>query len=163
MRCFYLVYMMCMIWTCCNLWNGLINFCMRMISCVVCHSNRDKCWSDGVLKCFFGDVCDVIWNDFSVNYCGCDFNICRSVTVILTCYVCACPCGVEKLIWCNALHAIVVSCSMQVHLMVTFYLDSLLLCDHIHHIQNSIHLGNDMQCSLTLGTGSIDLPHWTLH
>ena len=29
---FYLVYMKCVIWTCCDLWNGLINFYVRMIS-----------------------------------------------------------------------------------------------------------------------------------
>ena len=84
---------MCMIWTCCDLWNGLINFYVRMISCVVCHSNSDKCWSDGVFKCFCGDICNVIWNDFCVSYCDCDFDICGSVTVILTCYACACPSG----------------------------------------------------------------------
>ena len=163
MRCSYLVDMMCVIWTYCNLWNGLINFYLRMISCVVCHSNSDRFWSDGVFKCFCSDVCNVIWNEFCVNYCDCDFNICGNVTVILTCYVCACPSGVEKLIWCDALCWNVASCGMQVCLMVVFYLDSLLLYDHIHHIQNGIHLDNDMQCDLTLGTGSIDLPCWKLH
>ena len=155
--------MICVIWTCCNPWNELINFYVRMISGVVCHGDSDTCWSGSVLKCCCGDIFDVIWNDFCVNYCDCDFDICQSVIVILTCYVCACPSGVKKLFWCDALCENVVSCGMQVCLMVVFYLDSLLLCDHIHHIQNSIHLGNDVQCGITLGTGSIDLPHWTLH
>ena len=135
MRCSYLVYMMCMIWTCCYLWNGLMNVYMRMISSVVCHGNNNKCWSDGVMKCSCGDICDVIWNDFCVNYCDCDFDICGSVTVILTCYVCSCSSGVKKLIWHDALCESVVSCGVQMCLMVVSYLDSLLLCDHIHCIQ----------------------------
>ena len=57
---------------------------------------------------------------------------------------------------------VLVSYGMQVCLMVVSYLDSLLLYDHIHHIQNNVHLGNDVQCSLILGTGSIDLPCWTI-
>ena len=67
--------MVCMIWTCCNLWNGLINLYMRMISGVVCHGNNDKCWSDGVVKCSCGGICDVIWYDFCMNYHNCDFDI----------------------------------------------------------------------------------------
>ena len=131
------------------------NLYVRIISCVVCHGDSDKCWSDSIWKCFCGDVCDVIWNNFYVNYCSCDFNICGSVTVMLTCYVCACPGGVERLIWCGALCETAASCGMQVCLMVVFYPDSLLLCDHIHCIWNRIHSGNDMQCGLILGTGSI--------
>ena len=78
MRCSYLVYTMCMIRTCCKLWNRLINFYVRMISSVVCHGNSDKSWSDGVMKCFYGGICDVIWNGFCVNYCNYDFDICES-------------------------------------------------------------------------------------
>ena len=90
------------------------------------------------MKCFCDGVCDVIWNDFCVNYCDCDFNIHKSVTVILACYVCACPgSGVWKLIWQDAL--CVASCGVPVYLLVVFYLDSLLLCDHIHHIQSNVH------------------------
>ena len=140
----YLVYMKCVIWTCCNLCNGLINFYVRVISCVMCHSNSNKCWSDGVWKCFCDDICDVIWNNFCVIYYDCDFNICGIVTVILNCYVCACPGGVENLIWCCVLCESVTSCDVQVSLIVVFYLDSLLLCDHIHCIQNSVHSGNDV-------------------
>ena len=75
---------------CCNPWNELIDFYMRTISGVVCHGNNDKCWSDDIMKCSYDGIHDVIWNDFCVNYCDCDFNIQESVTVILTCYVCAC-------------------------------------------------------------------------
>ena len=53
--------------------------------------------------------------------------------------------------------------SLMTCLIVVSYLDSLLLYDHIHCIQSKVHLGNDMQCGLTLGTGSIYLPCWTLH
>ena len=55
-------------------------------------------------KYSYGGICGVIWNDFCMNHCDCDFDICESVTVILTCYVCACPGGgVWKLIWHEAL------------------------------------------------------------
>ena len=36
---------------------------------------------------------DVIGNDFCMNYHDCYFNIHESMTVILTCYTCACPGG----------------------------------------------------------------------
>ena len=50
---------------------------VRIISGVVCHGDNDKCWSDGVMKCSYGGICDVIWNDFCVSYCNCDFDVCR--------------------------------------------------------------------------------------
>ena len=86
MRCSYLVYMGCAVWIYCNLWNESMNFYMRMISGVVCHSNNDECWSDSVMKCSCSGICDVIWSDSCVSYCKCDFDICKSVIVILICY-----------------------------------------------------------------------------
>ena len=85
--------MMHVIWICCDSWNESMNFYVRMVYSVVHHGNNDKCWSDSTVKCSCGGICDVIWNDFCVNYYNCDFDICESVTVILTCYVCACPSG----------------------------------------------------------------------
>ena len=84
---------MYMIWNCCNLSNELMKFYMRKISSVLCHGDNNKCWSDGVMKWFSGGISIVIWNGFCVNYCNCDFDICKSVTVILSCHVCACPSG----------------------------------------------------------------------
>ena len=64
---------------------------MRMIFSVVCHGDNDKCWSDGVKKYSYDDVCGEIWNGFCVSYYNCNFNICKDVTVILICYACICP------------------------------------------------------------------------
>ena len=63
---------------------------MRMIFGMVCHGDNDKCWSDGVIKYSYDGVCDEIWNDFCVNYYGCNFDICKDVNVIMICYVCIC-------------------------------------------------------------------------
>ena len=145
MRCSYLVCMMCMIWICYYLWSGLISFYVMMIFSVACHGGSNKCWSDDVVKCFCGGICNVIMNDLCMNYHDYYFNICESVTVIMACYTCVCPGGgVWRLIWYNAL--CVISCGMQVCLMVVFYLGNLLLCDHTHCIQNSIHQGSYVQC-----------------
>ena len=47
--------------------------------------------------------------------------------------------------------------------MVGSYVDSPLLYDHIHHIQNIIHLDSVMLYDLTLDTGNVGLPCGTLH
>ena len=138
MRYSYWVYMVCMFWTYCNLWNGSISSYVMKISCVVCQGSDNGCWSDGVGKCFCGGICDVIRNDFCVNYCNCYFDIYESMSVILICYTCACSgVGSWRSIWYNALCAIF--CGMQVCQMVVFCLDNLLLCDHTHRTQNNVH------------------------
>ena len=58
---------------------------MKMISCVVCCSDNDKCLSDSDMKCSCEGICYVIWSGFCVSYYDCDFGICRNVTVIWTC------------------------------------------------------------------------------
>ena len=40
MRCSYLVYMGGVVWIYCDLWSELRNFCVRMISGVVCHGSN---------------------------------------------------------------------------------------------------------------------------
>ena len=47
--------------------------------------------------------------------------------------------------------------------MVVSYVDSPLLYDHIHCIQNIVHLESVMLYDLTLDAGNIGLPCGTLH
>ena len=46
----YLLYMQNMIRVCCNLLNELKNSYVRTIFDVVCHSENDKHWGDGIVK-----------------------------------------------------------------------------------------------------------------
>ena len=47
-----------------------------MISCVVCHGSNKGCWSDRCQEVLlWGHVCNMIGNDFCVNYYDCYFDI----------------------------------------------------------------------------------------
>ena len=62
-------------------------------------------------------------------------------------------------IYCEVYVGMVICGDMQVCLSVVFCVDSLLLCVHIHHTQNILHLDNVMLCVLHPGTGNSDLPY----
>ena len=88
----YLVYMQSVIGICCNLLNELKN--SYVMFDVVCHSENDKHWDDGIVKYSYGGIyClyDVTWNGLCGSHDDCDFNICGNRTVTLICCVCICP------------------------------------------------------------------------
>ena len=110
-----------MVWICCDLWNELRSFYVRMIFDVVCYDKSDE-YCGGGMKCFYGGIhyfYDVTWNGLCGSHDNYDSYI--YVVGIVTFICCACTCpgdGIEKLIWCNAWCWDFVYDDVQVCLMV---------------------------------------------
>ena len=164
----FLTWFICsMVWICCNLWNGLRNFYVRIIFDVMCHGNNNKHWGNGVMKYSYSGIyspCDVTWNSLCGSHDDYGFYTCVVGIVTLICCAYICPSdGVWKLTWHGALCWNSVSDDVQVCLVVVSYLDSPLLYDHIHCIQNIGHLDSVMLYDLTPDTENSGPPCDTLH
>ena len=55
---------------------------LQSLECVVCCTYNYKYLSVDDVMCFWEGICDKIWNNFCVSYCGCGFDSHKCVTGI---------------------------------------------------------------------------------
>ena len=155
-----------MIWTCCDLLNELKNCYVRIIFDVVCHSDNDKHWDNGIMKHSYGGIyclwCDLEWLLWELWWLwlwylqGWDCNL-----DLLCLYPSWWWCLEIDLVWylvlesCLCWWAVVPEGGIQCGQSTTMWSYSL-------H-SNNVHLDNDLLCDLTPDISNIGLPHRTLH
>ena len=143
---FGVVCMLSGIMICCSLWGKLKSFCTRMIFYVGClgKSNVNRHWSLGTGKYSCDGIycpCGVTWNSLCRSHGGLFYGICKDEIVIWIYCICIFLHGNDRrLIYCEVSVGMMICDDVQVCLEVVFCADSLLLCVHIHHTQNFLHL-----------------------